>query len=295
MSDNDEQDQEKTEEEAGQPEGPPPTEPRVPAWPGLGQILAGLAGLGVLVTGAAFLIGWRYTAAFYDRLGIPSRALDLEPTDYITAKVDVWYGLLLAGALGLATLGLMRYVWPEVGRVSVRLLGREVMFEFAAQRAWLLIMAVGASSLVVGTSGLLLRGEETFLYPFTMGVVYIPLAVWGLVRESPDWGRLATPAALAVAVFLAVPSVAPMAAHMGREDADAVLTGSEAGVVRLIAREPLGLPTERHESGTYVTEAVRLITATNNCYFVVVGDGDTVYCVGAADVLRVEYEPSDER
>jgi len=275
------------------------------------QILGGLAGVAVLVGGAAFLIGWIYTRAFYERLGIPTRALDLGPTDYITAKTEIWYALASAALVVLVTATVVGGLLPVLGPVRATVLGRLVELEFPDPRAfWLVNLTLGLVNVVWGAVGLGLTDSQGLLYIFATGAAWLLVGGWGIMRESPRWAPLSGVGALVLASVIAILSLGIVAPHLGRQDAEAILRGSEGGTgARFVAAEPLGLPGERYEpgeyvieagvyvaeTGAYVTESVGVVRATDNAYFVVVRGTQRVYCLSATRVLRVEYTPHEGR
>ena len=294
-------------EQGSGPQGPQPSEPQAAAWPGLGQVLAGLAGVGVLVTGGAFLMGWAYTTAFYDRLGIPTRALHLQPVDYVTAKMEIWHVLVIvalsssfimlqivsASRLALVAHGLTAIARGPWKRPAVSKPGPA-----ARPETWALFLASAALlALMVGSLGLGRTGEAAFLYASALGVPLGCLALWWALRITRRPVRVGLTSFVAgllltFALFflLVVPEV------LGHHDAEALLAGPEEGRgARFVAAEPLGLPGERYESSVYVTESVGVVRATDNAYFVVVRGTKTVYSLPAARVLRVEYTPHEGR
>lgn len=272
-------------------------EPRVEEGAGLGQILAGLAGLGVAITGGAFLIGWRYTTAFYERLGVPTRALDLQPADYLTAKIEIWYALAAAVLAAAAVATYARRVLPALRPVRATVLGRlAVEWEPRPRATWVVSVAAGVLNLVWGALGLALTDNQFFLYFFATGAAFVTMGVWGIMRDSPRWGTLSGAAALVLASLILLPSLPAVATDLGQKDAEAILRGSEEGSsARLVAASPLGLPGEHCEAGTCVTESVRVVAATSSSYFVVVQGTQTVYCLPAAGLLRMEYTPDKGR
>lgn len=238
-------------EQGSGPQGPQPTEPQRAAWPGLAQTIGAVAGASVFVTGGAFLLGWRYTVAFYDRLGIPTRALHLQPADYVTAKVEIWYTLI---SVALAFVGAMAYiVWHPAFAAWVRSLARwlrkrsrvsEATLAFAAQVGVLGLFCTGGTmAFSVGWAGVLGSGDESFLYPLALGISLVCAALWWAQRAtSPRRRALSTAVAAWVLVFfvLQLPSVA---AALGGHDADALLAGPEEGRgARFVAAEPLRTP-----------------------------------------------------
>ena len=258
-------------------------------WAGVAHIVGSLAGVAVLVGGVAFVTGWAYTDALYEQLGIPSRALDLGPTDYATANVEMWYTfalVALAAAAGLALGGYLASLgdvpgaprwWPRSGE----------------QWLWVVPLVVGLVCLGVGVFGVGETGDDLFVLPLAMGAVLGPLgALTGARALRTRAAQLALAwlaAAIAIAAVLSLPGGA---AKLGQHDAEALLAGPQEGSgARHVAAEPLGLPGERHESGVYVTESVGVIRATDNAYFVVVRGTEIVYCLPAARVLRMEYTP----
>jgi uncharacterized membrane protein (UPF0136 family) len=251
----------------------------------------------VFVTGGAFLIGWRYTTAFYDRLGIPAGALHLQPTDYITAKVEIWYALAAAALVVLVTAAVFGGLLPVLGPLRATVLGRLVGWEFhQSQVFWLVSLTVGAMNVVWAAVGLALTDSQGLLYIFATGVALLAMGVWGIMRDSPRWAPLSGVAALVMVSAIAALSLDIVAPQLGHHDAEALLAGPEEGSgARFVAAEPLGLPGERYEAGVYVTEAVGVVRATDNAYFVVVRGTETVYSLPATRVLRVEYTPHEGR
>jgi len=284
-------------EQGNGPQGPEPSEPQAAAWPGLAQTLGAVAGASVFVTGGAFLIGWRYTTAFYDRLGIPAGALHLQPTDYITAKVEIWYALAAAALVVLVTAAVFGGLLPVLGPLRATVLGRLVGWEFhQSQVFWLVSLTVGAMNVVWAAVGLALTNSQGLLYIFATGVALLAMGVWGIMRDSPRWAPLSGVAALVMVSAIAALSLDIVAPQLGHHDAEALLAGPEEGSgARFVAAEPLGLPGERYEAGVYVTEAVGVVRATDNAYFVVVRGTEIVYCLPASRVLRVEYTPHEGR
>jgi hypothetical protein len=257
-----------------------PSEAADGPWPGLGGVAAGLAGAGVLVTGGALLIGWMYTKAFYDRLGVPMRALDLQAIDYLTAKVEIWYALA-AGMLGaLISLLMWRYDFglavPERFALWVR--GVATLASLAAAYA--------------GALGVVATGNVAFLYAFATGATFAPVFLWNFLAASARWRPLSAGVPVILVIFIALAFLPPVAAGLGCHDAEALLEGPEEGSgARFVAAEPLGLPGERYESDVYVTESVGVVRATDNAYFVVVRGTKIVYSLPVTRVLRVEYTP----
>lgn len=290
MPDTNDHDQTKPDGQPGPTEGRSPAGPGAPGWPGLGHILAGLAGLGVLVTGTAFLVGWYYTKAFYERLGIPLRALDLEPADYISARMEMWLYLAMASLLALFIVVTEEFLaWPSPAsvRLADSLRFRRRLFYGGSTVASL-------CAFMAGTYGLMITGDKLYLGLFAMGAVPAPILLWRVIpREWPDLKLVASGMALALGVMAA--SVLLIgAAQMGHDDAESLLaSGDQTGTARLVAARPLGLPGEQGESGTYVTDSVRVITVANDAYFLLVPEAETVYCVPADHVLRLEYQPDD--
>jgi len=234
----------------------------------------------VLVTGAALLIGWKYTQAYYDRLGVPVEALDLEPAVYLTAKIEIWYALAGAALGGLSWMLGLRLSSPYLGRW-----------------AGTLLIAAGALTFVTGSVGTGETGNADFVYACGFGFILIVLGVSLVLQRGVD-GQAVAEAATATAMLLAftILFVAVVPAELGRHDAEAVLAGArEASGARVVATEPLGLPGELPKSGFYVTDGVRVVAATNNAYCLVAGGAATVYCLPANSILRMEYTPDDGR
>jgi len=262
---------------------------------GLAEVAAAVAAGSVLATGAAFLIGWSYTTAFYDRLGVPTGALDLEPIDYMAAKVEIWYAVAVAVLITVGSTVTTLRLPSALKRLPLTGLPRRLFGEFAPQRAFAANFAIGTIMLLAGAWGLALTGNQTFLYVFVPGLTYAPVGLWGLMRESPGWRPLSAGVALAFAAFLAVTSVPTVAAELGRHDAEALLTASEPATARLVAASALGLPGEHCEASGCVTDSVQVVAATSSSYFVVVQGTQTVYCLPAGGLLRMEYDPDKGR
>jgi len=261
------------------------------------QILGAFAGVAVLVGGAAFLVGWTYTSAFYDRLGIPTRALDLGPADYATAKVDIWFAFAVAAFTGAATLALARALAPVVVADLVSTGWGARCVEWCRSREWRTVrmVRVTASLLVclVGWLGIWYTGNSAFFVPLALGAVFGTLAIWLDARAArPYWRR--TGLTWLAAFFALSTAFAVLGGGMilGHHDAEGLLAGpAEGSGARFVAAEPLGLPGERYESGAYVTDSVGVVKATDNAYFVVVRGTKIVYCFPATRVLRIEYTP----
>jgi len=274
------------------PQGSQPSEPQAAAWPGLGQIVAGLAGVGVLVSGGAFLMGWRYVTAFYGRLGVPSRALDFQPADYFTAKIEIWYTLAGTALVVLVFAAVIGGVLPALEPARLPVLWLLVGSEFYRRSYWLVNLTVGVMSVVWGAAGLALTDNQRFLYVFATGAAWLLVGAWGIMRESPRWAPPSGVVVLVLASVIVLLSLEIVAPQLGRQDAEAILRGSEDGTAaRFLAVEPLGLPGERYESDVYVTESVGVVKATDDAYFVVVRGTKIVYCLPASRVLRIEYTP----
>jgi len=258
----------------------PPGDAATGVWPGLGALLAGLAGASVLVTGAALLIGWKYTEAFYGRLGVPMEVLDLEPADYLTAKIEIWYSLAAAAVLTLPPIVMQRFI----------------PFRSAFGTA-LLVIPVGALTFVAGLVGVGETGEGIFVYTCSAGTGIVVfgtcLALWARAGRKTDLAAMLGGIFL---LFCAWAFLSGVPEELGRHDAEALLGGPQQGsAARLVAMGPVGLPGERADSGFYITDAVQVVAVANSSYFLLVGSGEMVYSVPSTSVLRMEYSRKDGR
>jgi len=248
--------------------------------PGLGAIAGIVAAAGLFVSGAVLFMGWKYTQAFYGRLGIPTEALDLEPADYFTAKIEFLYWLAMSAAASL------------VGWFLVLRLVRDRQLHRV-----MLVMLLGALVFMAGSAGTLVTGDGHFVFIAGLGVGLFVIGISDIFRGPAD--RNAVVAGTFATLFLSFAVVTllfDVSAGLGQHDADALLAGPQEGSgARLVAAEALGLPGERYESDAYVTESVGVIRATGDAYFVVVRGTDKVYSFPAARVLRMEYTPDKGR
>jgi hypothetical protein len=246
-------------------ERPEPGQVAALGWAGVAQILGGVAGVAVLVGGAAFLIGWIYTRTFYERLGIPTRALDLGPTDYATAKVDIWYAFALAALAGAAAVAAAGAFGPIVVRDLLRTGWGARCVEWCRSRDWRMAeVTAGALVFLTGWLGISYTGNSIFFFPFTLGGAFATLALWVHARAlRPHWPRTAL-TWLAAFFALGTALVALWGGTiLGRHDAEDLLAGpGEGSGARFVAAEPLGLPGERYEPGVYVIEAGVYLTET---------------------------------
>ena len=269
------------EEHAGNP--PRPGEAAGGGWPGLGPLLAGLAGASVLVTGAGLIMGWNYTEAFYGRLGVPIEALDLEPAAYFTAKVEIWYALAWSALVAFSGMVAYRFLPPPTSYAPVFIM-------------WPLTLA-GMTTATAGCVGAIATGEAAFVYASAFGAAALVVGIFSALQATDD--RSAPAVALVGSVMLislAGVFLGSVPDSLGQHDAEALLAGPQEGsAARLVAAEPLGLPGERRESDLYVTQDVRVVTATNGSYYVVVAGTETVYCLPATRIVRMEYAPDEGR
>jgi len=230
----------------------------------------------------AFLVGWRYTTAFYDRLGIATEALNLEPATYLTAKIEVWY-VLAGAAMSLLSAMVASRLFPPAPGVTL----------------WVgtVSIAAGMPTFVAGCVAAGETGEAEFVYVCGLGASLVLFGIYVVLQGEPHRYAAATVwmAATALIVF-AIAFVDLVPAELGRHDAEALLAGPQEGSgARLVAAEPIGLPGERYESDAYVTESVGVVRATGDTYFVVVRGTEMVYSFPAARVLRIEYTPDKGR
>lgn len=253
------------------------------------------------VTSMLVYVGWIYTREFYGYFGLNPSLISFSSQDYVLRSTYVSFGAVLLLALAGAVLfGLDRslgWLLQHVGRWESR--ARQVL------------VGLGAVLVFISLGGATTEASVAVFPPLAgavlLGLGAVILLRFGAGSRSSGRAGLLPPAAVGLAaVMLALASFWAMtiyARDLGNDAAEGLdRDPRNVPVVTVYSRDPLDLPganvvasrvLEQNQQWNYRYVGARLLTYSNNRWFLIVQPGSETYrpsvtILPDTDAIRVE-------